>query len=92
MGDYKALMVAGEWWHTADYGSGDGLHFSKAALGKFVYHALLCGAEIGTIYAMNPKYRNSYVQMSIHMTPDMKTHMEEQGFKFMRPPRLAIND
>jgi len=91
LGDYKTLMIAGEWWHTNDYGKNSGLRYSKAALGKFVYHALQCGAEIGSIYAMNPKYRNSYVQMTIHMTPDMKAYMEEQGFTFMRPPRISCD-
>ena len=89
--DTKELRLAGEWWHTGDYGQNSGLRFSKASLGKFVYAALSCGAEIGTIYAMNPKYRNSYVQMSIHMTPDMKLYMESQGFKFMRPPRIVCD-
>lgn len=74
----RTMKPGYEAWVTRDYGSkGKALILSKSRLGLFVYHVLRMGGEITSVYAMNPNYDRSYVQMAITLPIGRRKELQD---------------
>jgi hypothetical protein len=59
---------------------------SSISLGKFTYHALKCGAEIGDIEALNPNFDSSWVGVTIKIDKNkIDEFQKNSGFGLKKP-------
>jgi hypothetical protein len=81
-------------YHLAEYhtdNKGKRVNLSKASLGDFCYHALLCGAEIYQLWAFNHNYKRSAVYPAIKATQKQVDYLAEQGYNFVEPVTFKLN-
>ncbi len=78
-----------KWWHTDDYNSPN---LSKKSMGDFFHTVLSEGASIGDIWVFNTSYKRSVVYVSVFMTEEMKSNIEQKiKVKFREPPKVHLN-
>lgn len=84
------------WMHSLDMNQKKkklkSVALQKKSIGDFIYYALRNGAEIGTIWPLNPDHHGSYVGITLKIHPDnIKKFEEESGFGLVEPPQIKLN-
>lgn len=83
------------WKHTLDFQHERGLKplsFRKKVLGEFLYYALKCDAEIGSVWCLNRNFHGSWVGASLLIKPEnIEKFEEESGFGLRNPPIIKLN-
>ena len=77
-------------YHSAEHEGS--LGFYKSQLGEFFYEILKRGAHVGEIWVFDPKFRGSWVGVTVMMTPEMKADVEANTkYRFRDPPKISLN-
>lgn len=85
--DNKPDIYGRIWMHCES-----GLALNKASMSRFIMFVLENNIKIGSLYAFNPRYKNSLVLATVCLKPDQIEQFEkETKAKLRQPPEVNLN-